>query len=95
MKIILDDEVHVTGNDYSGHLGHIEGIFRDLFSCTILTKTFRKTGYICPKCPEKKTMKSFEDSLGDTVPGTPGTLMVFSGIFFLYNSHEDFPEIRV
>lgn len=36
-----------------GHLGHIEGHFRDLFSVQFSRKTFRKKGSKCPKCPAR------------------------------------------
>jgi len=38
-----------------GHMGHIEGHFRDLFSCTILTKDFLgKCGLSAPCAPKGK-----------------------------------------
>ena len=37
-----------------GHMGHIEGHFRDLFSVQISRKTFRKMGSKCPMCPPRK-----------------------------------------
>ena len=41
-----------------GHMGHIEGHFRDLFSVQISRKTFRKMGYKCPICPQGKTIST-------------------------------------
>ena len=39
-----------------GHMGHIEGHFRDLFPVHFLRRTFRKMGTKCPMCPQGKTI---------------------------------------
>jgi hypothetical protein len=36
----------------SGHSGHFEGDFRDLFPVQFSRKRSRKQGMICPECPE-------------------------------------------
>jgi hypothetical protein len=36
-----------------GHIGHIEGIFQDLFTYRKHGKKLRKTGEKCPKCPTR------------------------------------------
>ena len=36
-----------------GHIGHIEGIFQDLFTYRKYEKSFRKMGEKCPKCPKR------------------------------------------
>jgi hypothetical protein len=38
-----------------GHIGHIEGIFQDLFTYGKYRKKFRKIGEKCPKCPKMAT----------------------------------------
>jgi len=37
-----------------GHMGHIEGMFRNLFLVHFLRRTSRKIGSKCPMCPQGK-----------------------------------------
>jgi hypothetical protein len=44
---------HADPGSGLGHIGHIEGIFQDLFTYIKYGKKLRKIGEKCPKCPTR------------------------------------------
>ena len=56
-----------------GHMGHIEGHFRDLFSVLISRKTLREKGFKCPMCPPPVLSITIQSV---RYPGTPLLLLI-------------------